>query len=513
MARMSISLRPAISPRPAVALAALALGLVAPAAARAAAAPAAAAHTTVVAASPGCSGWGRPALAADPATVPRGRARQALRVFAIQFRQAPATVATAAAYRHAIDCAFRTEVAPHLAAGRPNLVVLGEDFGLETLAIGARGATARRVLGRPSVCGAAPCQTLQTLSALDAGYARALTYLDARHPPLAQTLGRPFVAATDQFVRVFMGTMAAEARRYGVYVVASNTQPPFRLTHDPAAVAALKAPRAPAARGVFAPASATAYDQTFVWAPADVHPRRPAPLRNLIADNRKVPLTSFEQLLGFGAGPTAGAAARRNLRPVPIPGTKARLGIATSLPAFQYGPVTRRPCADVATGYVRCLSALGANVLIQADANDGIWTSPAADGIWQPLEWMGSAYRAVSDPTVRFAYAVNPFMVGNLADTPFDGQSAILQRGRRGRGCHYAGNGPGQASGAADGGPKPQFLALAPWVVSGGRSALQRAGAALAAGTGPYHYVQTALIADLPFPAIPRRPGCIVAGS
>ena len=32
-------------------------------------------------------------------------------------------------------------------------------------------------------------------------------------------------------------------------------------------------------------------------------------------------------------------------------------------------------------------------------------------------------------------------MVGNLADTPFDGQSAILQRGLRGRGCHYVGNG------------------------------------------------------------------------
>ena len=53
---------------------------------------------------------------------------------------------------------------------------------------------------------------------------------------------------------------------------------------------------------------------------------------------------------------------------------------------------------------------------------------------------MGSAYRAVSDPGVHFTYAVNPFMVGNLADTPFDGQSAILQRGRRGRGCHYIGD-------------------------------------------------------------------------
>ncbi len=460
-----------------------------------------------------CPGWGRPAIAADPATIPRHRARHALRVFAIQLRQNPATIATAADYRRAIDCAFVTEVAPYLARGRPNLVVLDEDVGLETLAIGARGASARRVLAHPAACGGPPCQTLQTLSALDAGYARALAYLDARHPRLATQLGRPFVAATDQFVRVFMGTMAALARRYHVYLIASNTQAPFRLTHAPAAVASLAAPDAPADRGVYAPTAATAYDQTFVWGPADVDRRRPAPVANLIADNRKVPLTTFEQLLGFGAGPSRGSAARRNLRPIAIPGTGARLGIATSLPAFAYGPVTRQPCADVAVSYMRCLNALHANVVIQADANDGIWASSAADGVWQPLEWMGSAYRAVVDPTVQFAYAVNPFMVGNLADTPFDGQSAILQRGRTGAGCEYVGDGVAATAGARDGGPKPQFLALAPWVVSGGRSRLASVGASLAAGTGPYRYVQTALIADLPFPAVAGRPGCVVAGS
>jgi hypothetical protein len=458
-----------------------------------------------------CPDWGRPAIAGLPATTSRKRPRQVLRVFAIQLRQDPAAMTTAADYRRAIDCAFAIEVAPYLADGRPNLVVLDEDVGLETLAIGARGAAARRVLAAPATCGASPCQTLQTLSALDAGYARALTYLDARHPNLATQLGRPFVAATDQFVRVFMGTMAALARRYGVYVIASNTQAPFRLTHEPAAVAALAAPAAPAGRGVYAPTSATAYDQTFVWGPTDVHPDHPAPVANLIADNRKLPLTTFVQALGFGAGPSHGAAARRNLRPLAIPGTGARLGIATSLPAFAYGRVTPTPCADVAVSYMRCLNALHANVVIQADANDGIWAAPAASGVWQPLEWMGSAYRAVVDPTVRFAYAVNPFMVGNLADTAFDGQSAILQRGHAGGGCAYAGDAAATV-GVPGGGPKPQFLALAPWVVSGGRSRLASVGASLAAGTGPYRYVQTALIADLPFPAVARRPGCIVAG-
>jgi hypothetical protein len=131
---------------------------------------------------------------------------------------------------------------------------------------------------------------------------------------------------------------------------------------------------------------------------------------------------------------------------------------------------------------------------------------------------MGSAWRAVSDPTVQFAYAINPMMVGNLADGPFDGQSAILERGRRGRGCHYVGNGA-FVSGEDDpalrsyAGNKPQFLALAPWVVSERpRSALRAVGQKLAAGQGPYHYVQTALVADLPFPVDRSRRGCVVAG-
>ena len=60
-------------------------------------------------------------------------------------------------------------------------------------------------------------------------------------------------------------------------------------------------------------------------------------------------------------------------------------------------------------------------------------------------------------------------------------------------------------------GPKPQFLALAPWVVPDApRPSLRAVGAALAAGKAPEHYLQTALIADLPFPADQHRHSCIV---
>jgi hypothetical protein len=238
--------------------------------------------------------------------------------------------------------------------------------------------------------------------------------------------------------------------------------------------------------------------------------------------NRKVPLTPLEQALGFAAGPARGPRARANLRPVPVPGTGVRLGFATSLPAFIYGTVKRRnACDNVALTYMRCLDLLGANVLIQADANDGQWTGPdGSDSAekWQPLSWMGSAWRAVSDRTVHFAYAVNPMMVGNLSDTPFDGQSSILERGRSGRGCHYIGNssfvsGEDDRALRAYAAAKSQFLALAPWAVpDNSRSALRFVGALLAAGAGRYRYVRTALIADLPFPVDRHRRGCLVAG-
>lgn len=470
--------------------------------------------------------YGRPAIAADPQP-------GALRVFAIQFEQQPADMVSARSYLNAIRCVMQVEVLPHLAKGRPNLVVFDEDVGLETLAIGPRGAKTRYLLrhGTPTCQGKPfPCETLAGLSDLDRGYSRALNYLEPRFPGLSRMLGRAFVAATDTFARVFMSTMATAARQYHVYVVASNSQVPFRLTSNPQAVAALRDPATPEVKQVYEPTSDRVYNQVFLWGPHVAHPGAPGPVANLLASNRKVPLTSFEQALGFSAGPATGAAAIRNLRPFHIPGTGARLGFATSLPAFVYGSTAAgHQCDDVTRTYMNCLDHLGANVLIQAEANDGQWTGPDGSDAaehWQPLSWMGSAWRAVSDPSVHFAYAVNPMMVGNLADTPFDGQSSILERGRvdlrhcgpQGCGCHYAGDGSfvaGQDDPAlrSYAGSKPQFLAMAPWVVSNrSRSAMRAIGQRLATGEGPYHYVQTALVADLPFPVDRSRPGCVIAG-
>ena len=155
------------------------------------------------------------------------------------------------------------------------------------------------------------CPTLSALSALDTGYRPALDYLEPRFPGLSNQLGRAFVAATDEFVRVFMGTMAAEARRYGLYIIASNTQAPFRLTRGRAAVAALTDPSARGVRSVYVPTAGRAYDQTFVWGPRVVHRHSAPPLANLLADNYKLPLTGFEQALAFAPGPARGPRAVR----------------------------------------------------------------------------------------------------------------------------------------------------------------------------------------------------------
>src|SRR5207244_4001078 len=152
---------------------------------------------------------------------------------------------------------------------------------------------------------------------------------------------------------------------------------------------------------------------------------------------------------------------------------------------------------------------LGASLVIQAEANSGRWTGPDGNGIeqWQPLSWMASTYRTVSDPSVRFDYNVTAMMVGNLADLAFDGQSAITQRGLRGAGCHYIGNRtfvPGEDQPAFRGyaGARPAFLALAPWVTRDGpRAQLRQVGASLAPASGSGledDYLETALVADLP---------------
>jgi hypothetical protein len=451
----------------------------------------------------------------------------------MQFKQDLSNVVSYGSYRTKIECMIREYVLPNLAGGRPNLVVFNEDVGLMTLATGSRGRLARAIFGNPALAPSCeplgvPCGAVGALTAIAVAYGPQLAAYLLRYPGMSPLAGA-FVAPTDTLARGWMQTFSDMARRYHLYIAGSSTQAPFRESKDPSDIATFADPDLPKTpKSVYVATQGAAYNTAFLWGPRIVHPKAPKPLRNVVAKNEKVPVTPIEQELQISNGPSTGQAAKRNLHPYRLPGTRARVGFATSLPAFQFGNDFRKgapkhPCADVTVSYMNCLSHLGANVVLQDEANPGRWAANGGGGFWQPLEWMGSTWRSVADPAVRFKYNVTPMMVGNLADLPFDGQSAITQRGRaRGRGCHYVGNGRLQTTGTesdpATAKPytrrKREFLALAPWVRhhGKGRAAMRATAGRLAPGSHDPRendYVETALIADLPFPVDRSRPACV----
>ncbi|MDX6644126.1 MAG: hypothetical protein QOD76_2088 [Solirubrobacteraceae bacterium] len=452
------------------------------------------------------------------------------RVFAIQFKQDLRNVQTYEAFRDKIECQIREIVLPRHAVGRPNVVAYNEDIGLMTIATGSRGAQARALFANPKLqpsCESqgAPCGAIAALATLNSSYAPQLAAYHARFPGLNPISGA-FVAATDTFVRGFMQTFSDMARRYGIYILGSNDQAAFRESSDPGDIATFRDPDEPAPASVYVATDDSVYNEVFMWGPHDLRSGGPAPLRNMVASNKKVPLTPIEEQFQFTNGPATGPEAIENVRPYRLPGTDARIAFATSLPAFKYGDGAERPapgheCDDVSRTYMRCLDVLGANLIVQDEANPGRWADNFGCGgtCWQPLEWMTSTWRTAADPTVRFAYNVTPFMVGHLADLTFDGQTAITQRGLHDRSCAYVGNTLFQVGDPerlrVDAGPKPEFLGLVPWVVPDAPRAELRAFAAkLAPGSGDpldNDYLETAIVADLPFPPDQLRGGCLTA--
>ena len=452
-------------------------------------------------------------------------AKGAPRVFAMQVKLDANQARTMASFALKVECLLRERVLPYRAKGRPNVVLFDENAGLLAGASGSRGARARRIAAEPGSdlkCRgqAFPCRTLNLLGELGSAYARERRFYTPRLKGLDKP-SAPFALATDTIARTFMRAFSDAARRHRLYVVAGNMQAPFRQTRARAAVRALRPPGT-RPKSVYQATSAEVYNEVFTWGPRNVRRRGPDVMRNVVARNRKVPLTGIEQAIGLAPGPGGGAAARRNMRPYRVPGTKARLGFATSLPAFRYGspPAGTDPCSNVSEYYMRCLDRLGANVVVQADANPGEWTGPDGDGIqkWQPLSWMTSTWRAVTDPSVGFAYNATPMLTGNVGDLVFDGQTAITQRGlARGRGCHYIGDrrwlaGEDRPDLMEEAGAKRQFLAIAPWV-AGDRSrsalrAIQRRLAPLSGDALENDYVETAVAADMPLPVTTKRRGC-----
>jgi len=408
--------------------------------------------------------------------------RGSLRVVAVQYQQSLRPLTSYASWQHRMDCLLADLVLPLRTPGRPLLAVLPEDIGLSLLALGDRGAVAR----------ARSTSVLDALARLRQAYGPQVAEYTRRFGALNPKKAL-LIAASDTLGRAFEQTFADLARKHAIYLVAGVDEADLRRSTNPSDAAAL---RDPAVRTgpTWVAASPRVTNQTVLWGPDGA----------VLARNVKVPLTEIESsVLGIDPGPAGGPEARANLQPVTVGGL--RLGFATSLPAFQYGYDfgARRPagdpCADVRRTYVPCLDSLRTDVMVQADANPGQWATAAQSGGWQPLEWMGSAWRAVADPTVRIRYAVNPMMTGNLLDLPFDGQSAITARSAGQPGLGYVGDAARAATDpraySAYAGDKPHFLALAPWVApDADRATLARRSAVLPRGGG---YLETAVWADL----------------
>ena len=484
--------------------------------------------------------------ASDPLSVPAGLAvagvtpavADPVRAVALQHLEEIADVTDFTSYRAKLDCELAQLVLPQLLRGHANLVVINEYAGLEVFATGERGAVARQLAPTPVGRGAAdaggvPVGAAAGLLAVGGQYAAALAKYHLASP------GSPgfsvhdlFTAATDTFVRGFIGTLRDAAAKYSalaggpVYLVGSAPMPAkwhaelqattagpqyladcLALYADPSQCAT-----APPDRLYIADENAI-YNVAFVVGPHPADPDHP-----FIGLQRKVNLVTLEgpSLLDLTPG------AMQDVQPIAIPGTGVRLGIAISLDAFETG---NRHCGNAhPDSLVACIEQRGANVLIQLEANDSqtpnaswpdyIDTSQDSTGgknpQWQPLTYMDSAWLATADPGFHFRYAVISFMVGNLLDIAFDGQSAIFSRG--GTHCgHWVGNsrflgpypsgGPDEAPYAGFAGDKPQFLAVAPWVIGDtDRTTLKTRARAMAPGSGAPEengYRETAVAADL----------------
>ena len=264
------------------------------------------------------------------------------------------------------------------------------------------------------------------------------------------------LAASDENAALYLHTCRDLAREYGVYLCCGSAPlPRYRLS-----AAGLE--REP---GVLT-------NQTVIFGPGG----------ELIGCTDKVHLTPAEEAGGVDLTP--GRLSELRVFPTPV----GDLGVAISLDAFRRDVIGR-------------LEAQGCTVLLQPDANASPWTAPEglppdpAHVRDQPVAWLESSWAVTErSPTIR--YAVNPMVVGNLLDLSFDGQSAITGP---------AAEAPEPRSYVLTG-PRPGFLALAPWVMpdTTDPAELRRVGQHLAARSGhprENSYLTAVLHADLELPA------------
>ena len=408
-----------------------------------------------------------------------------------------------------------------------------------TLATGSRGASTRDIFEDPgNIPGCegvpSPCGVVVALTALDAAYASQEAAYDDRFggvPGFSKT----FVAGTDTFARGWMQTFSDLARRYHVFILGSNNQAEFRESVDPAEIEEFADPDVENPTSAFVATGPEVYNEAFMWGPRNVTPDGPRPLRNVVASNKKVPLTDIENADQPDAGTEHRPGRDRERAAVPDPRHEGE-DVVRDQPA---GLRLRRRAGDAVRRGARTPASTPARTRRSTTCTASTRSGPTSSCRTRRTRGSGrrrasgsrssgcrSTWRSSADPTVDFDYNVTPHMVGNLADLPFDGQTAITQRGLKGpRGvkpakakCNYVGNDrfiPARGPAALRGLRGPEARVPRTRALGSPRTArateLRDIGAALAPGSGDPRendYLETAVVADLPYPPVAHRDNC-----
>jgi predicted amidohydrolase len=200
------------------------------------------------------------------------------------------------------------------------------------------------------------------------------------------------LALADALYRPFAHTLARLAAARGAHLVATTLVPHVRRSTHPPAITRFGRR---GAREVYLPTGPEVYNAAFVFGPDGAQ----------IGRVDKVFLTSSEKLI---LQLTPG-----RLADVRVLATAAgRLGVATSLDAFT-------------PAYLRHLCEQGAEIVLQPDANDQLWTAASHTHEWQPQEWLNSVLGSVQPTYPGLRYNVCAMQTGQFFDRVFDGQSTI----------------------------------------------------------------------------------------
>jgi len=272
---------------------------------------------------------------------------------------------------------------PHLASDRPNLVVLGEVLGLPLALSGKRGTIPRRMRSA-SVA----------ISMLALGYARNMLYYRRAFPGIS-VIRSLLLSLSDTLYRPFTGTLSQLAARHHIYLSATTITPHVYGSTDRGKIARFGNRQA---GRVYLPADPGVYNTGFLWGPDG----------SLLGTTDKVFITDSERTT-LDVTPGELDAVR------PFETEMGKLGIAISLDAFT-------------SEYLRRLDDQGTCIVIQNDANDGVWAGPSKTCEWQPQEWLNSVLGCLQDEYPNLMYNVCPMQVGNFFDILFDGQSTITMK-------------------------------------------------------------------------------------